>query len=333
MRRLIHVTAIVTVISAVMGGLIGALQAQTSLGWSVLTGMVTGASIAAGCTGVEIGLLSNTQLRLVRRLPPLVLALLRGVLYSAVILGGMMLAQSLVGAPMPWQQDGFGAQFALSCAIAAVFSTGIEVVRFLGREASWALVSVRYTQPRLEERVVMFADVSGSTALGEQLGALGFHRFLSEVALDLARPINDAGGQVHRYVGDAVIVTWPRAAGARACLDCARAMHGALDQAAPRYQRRHGAVPRIRIALHVGEVAAGEMGDWKKEITLLGDVMNTTARIEAAAKNAGAATVLSDELVQLMGSAQRAGLVPLPDTPLDGKAAPLALWRDGGAAA
>jgi len=327
--RLIQITLTVTIISALMGGVIGALQSQTDMIWSVLTGVITGASIAAGCTLIELAVLSNPALRLVRRLPPVALALLRGALYSAVILGGMALAQSLVGAPLPWHQQGFAAQFALSCAIAAVFSTGIEVVRFLGREASLALVSARYSQPRLEERVVMFADVMGSTALGERLGALGFHRFLSDVAMDLAGPIGAAGGQVHRYVGDAVIVTWSRAVGVETCLRCARAIHAALDAAAPRYRSRFGAAPHVRIALHVGEVAAGEMGDWKKEVTLLGDVMNTAARIEAAAKRHGAQTVLSDTLAQQLPQAEAQRLVALPDTAVDGKAAPLGLWRDG----
>lgn len=33
-------------------------------------------------------------------------------------------------------------------------------------------------------------------------------------------------------------------------------------------------------AIHAGALVSGEMGDWKREIVMLGDTMNTTARIE-----------------------------------------------------
>ncbi|MEO0938477.1 MAG: adenylate/guanylate cyclase domain-containing protein [Pseudomonadota bacterium] len=331
MDRVIRVTLIVTAISSVVGALIGLIQSDDAPGWSILAGALTGSSIAFGCTVVEMGVLSNSALRLVRRLPPLVIVGLRGILYSFVILGGMSLQFLVLSAPPPWAHDGFNAQFLMSCAVAAIFSIGIEVVRFLGTEASLSLISTRYTEPRLEERVVLFADVVGSTALGEALGALGFHRFLSEVALDLAGPINAAGGTVHRYVGDAVIVTWPAAHGLRdgACLACAQQMHAVLARAAPRYEKRFGAAPKVRVAVHVGVLAVGEMGDWKKEIALLGDLMNTAARIEAAAKQFDAPTVLSDALVQQLEPEARAELTQLPQTVLDGKADALVLWRDG----
>ena len=127
-----------------------------------------------------------------------------------------------------------------------------------------------------------------------------------------------------------MIETWPQDQGVKdgASLTCARQKHAALAQAAPRYRRRYGAVPGIRIALHTGEVAAGEMGDWKKEITLLGDVMNTAARIEAAAKRHAAATVLSGALVSALPEQARANLRPLADGALDGKAVQIALWQD-----
>ncbi|MEM8577045.1 MAG: adenylate/guanylate cyclase domain-containing protein [Pseudomonadota bacterium] len=330
MNRNLRIIVIVTAISALIGGLIGIVQSQEALVRGIVTGVLTGAGIAAGCLVVELGVLSNGALRAVRRLPPLALVALRGLSYSAVILFGMALPALVLGGPWPWTSPGFDAQFALSCAIAALFSIGVEVVRFLGQEASLSLISVRYAVPRLEDRVVMFADLAGSTALGEDLGAVQFHSFLREVAADLSQPIARARGQVHRYAGDAVIVTWPRGAGVRqaACLDCARAMHAALAAQAGHYERSYRHTPQIRIALHVGEVAAGEMGAWKKEIALLGDVMNTTARIEAAAKAHGAATVLSGDLVAALPEAARAKLTPLPALTLDGKAQDNSLWHD-----
>lgn len=57
----------------------------------------------------------------------------------------------------------------------------------------------------------------------------------------------------------------------------------------------------------VGAARAPE-GDWKIEVALLGDTMNTTARIEGAARRFGASTVLSNAVVQKLPEAARSGL-------------------------
>ena len=46
------------------------------------------------------------------------------------------------------------------------------------------------------------------------------------------------------------------------------------------YLREFGAQPQLRGAIHAGALIIGEMGEWKREIVMLGDTMNTTARIE-----------------------------------------------------
>jgi len=222
--------------------------------------------------------------------------------------------------------------FAISALVAFAFSTGAEITRLLGKEATIALVSGRYGRPRLEDRVVLFADIVGSTSLAERIGELRFHDFMREVFLDVAEAIEVSQGDVHKYVGDAVIVTWPLKRGVQegACLVAALAMHKALADRALFYRKEFDAEARLRISLHCGTVAAGEIGDWKKEIALLGDVMNTTARIENAAREYGVATVLSDDLVQQLPSETRHGLERLQNYTAAGKKIELVLWAPNG---
>ena len=107
-------------------------------------------------------------------------------------------------------------------------------------------------------------------------------------------------------------------------------MHGSLAKRAVIYRTRYGTEATIRVAIHCGRVAAGEIGDWKKEIALLGDTMNTTARIESAAREFGTATVLSDDVVRRLPEEMRERLRPLPAYAAAGKQDVLRLWATDG---
>ena len=330
-RRSLFILSTVTVISVLIGVIIS-LDTWRSVGGfaPLLQGAATGVFIGLGCSSVELFVLSRTRVGFVRRMPPLAMLVLRGVSYSLFIVIGVALPDVIAGVPTVWGQPGAGQTFAVSFVVSLAVSTGFELVRLLGREAVVSLLTTRYNAPRLEDRVVMFADLVGSTALAERLGDVQFHRFLSDVALDLSDPILTAGGDVHRYVGDAVIVTWPFHKGVRkaACLTCARQMHAVLAARSAWYDAQYGAAPRLRIAVHGGPVAAGEIGGWKKEIALLGDTMNTAARIEGAARVHGCDTVLSDAVVAQFPVETVRDLTALPPFSAAGKKDDLAIWAD-----
>jgi adenylate cyclase len=62
-------------------------------------------------------------------------------------------------------------------------------------------------------------------------------------------------------------------------------MRDALVQAASRFEREFGAVPRIRGSLNFGSVIVGEIGEVKRAIVFNGDVMNTAARLEEQSRH------------------------------------------------
>ncbi len=328
-RQPLDLIAVITAWSAGIGAVIGVWRSADGglllqAGYGALIGLVIG----LGCTLAELYLFSNARLRIARRLPPMVLMTLRAATYGGFIVLGLSVPRLLTGEPAVWHSPDFAPLFSISAGVALIFSTGIEITRLLGREATRALFTGRYTRPRLEDRVVLFADVVGSTALAEQVGELRFHEFLRDLSQDLALAVELTRGDVHKYVGDAVIVTWPLSRGVQggACLICAQQMHLVLAARSDHYHRQFGLRPRLRVAVHCGQVAAGEIGDWKKEIALLGDTMNTTARIERVAKSLEQPIVLSDALAQQLPDAHQAALTALPDQPVPGKQAPLRLW-------
>ncbi|MEL7091284.1 MAG: adenylate/guanylate cyclase domain-containing protein [Pseudomonadota bacterium] len=328
-RRNAQITAVIAAWSVLIGAGIGLAQgAPDARLASVGVGALMGLTIGVGCTLSDLYIFSNAGRRWTRRLPPLQLLVLRALTYSAVILAALALPGVLTDAPPLWRDPDTPLAFGIAAAVAFVVSTAVEINRLLGPEATRALLTGRYSRPQIEDRVVLIADVVGSTALAERVGDAAFHSFLQEVAYDLAEPIYATGGNVHSYVGDATIVTWPLDQGLAdgACLTCALAMHSALAAAAPHYQTRFGTSAALRIAIHGGPVAAGEMGDWKIEIALLGDTMNTAARLEGAARVNNVSTVLSDVVATGLPANTRASLRRLPDFTAAGKDKALTLW-------
>ncbi len=320
--------------AALIGAVIGGFGASDTDFWlAVALGALTGAFIGLSAAITETYCLSNPRLRIARRLPPILVMALRAALYSVFIVVGLALPGLFNDEPALWHDPDFAQSFALSAVAAFVISTGVEITQLLGKEATIALVSGRYYRPRLEDRVILFADIVGSTPIAERIGELRFHDFLGEVTHDLAEPVDLARGDVYKYVGDALIVTWPLARGLAegACVSCAEDMHRVLADRAEIYRMRFGSEAMLRIAIHCGQVAAGEIGEWKKEIALLGDAMNTTARIEGAARDLGVATVLSDDLVRQLPETIRGKLRRLPDYAAAGKQDPLVLWTPDGA--
>ncbi|SLN65075.1 adenylate/guanylate cyclase domain-containing protein [Ruegeria meonggei] len=319
----------IALLSTFIGAIVGAARSSgDAFVADSVFGALIGLVVSTCCLVAEFQLFSNPRRRFARRLKPYYLMALRGAAYSFFIVFGLALPGWLSDAPPLWQDPAFFEVFVISALIAYSFSIGVEITRLLGPEATVALVSGRYSQARLENRVILIADVIGSTALAEKIGQLRFHDFLRDVALDLAGPVEALRGSIHRYIGDAVIVTWPLTSGIAndACLVCAQEMHRALNKRAQFYYYTYGTEARIRIGIHCGEVAAGEIGDWKKEIALLGDPMNTAARIEGAAKSFDSGIVISNSVAPLLSPAARAGLSRLPDFSASGKRESLVLW-------
>jgi class 3 adenylate cyclase len=97
------------------------------------------------------------------------------------------------------------------------------------------------------------------------------------------------GGGIHKYVGDEVIATSRLQPGPNppACVSALFAARDRIAAQEPAYERDFGAVPDFRASLHCGPVAVGEFGSLRTEIVLIGDTMNTAARILEACRSTG----------------------------------------------
>lgn len=280
--RRLRILAGVTAASAALGGIYGSRFGPT--GSNVIVGLLVGAMNGLSITLLEV-FLQGPGTAALRRLPLVVVLGLRTIVYGVVFLATGIVAKSLVTAVAPQSLDS-GMVMAPSLPFSLVVALGFNVFfvlsGLLGPRFLVALVTGRYRRPRSEERIVLFLDLHDSTRHTERLGNEDFHRFLNQVFFDISDAVLTTGGEIYRYIGDEIIITWPLARGARdaAGIRCFFAIEDALARQRTKYLRAFAIEPRLRGAIHAGAVVVGEMGDLKREIVMIGDTMNTASRIE-----------------------------------------------------
>jgi adenylate cyclase len=316
-RRRVRIVAVATIVACVFSI---AISPHTPSG--VATALLSATVISGALATLEIQL--NTRLAgLVHRLPVAVTLLLRIICYGLALVLVPLAAIGLVQGRWPSLTEGDGLSkdgLLLSFAFAVGVNLAVTLSRLLGTGILISLFTGRYHHPREEERIVLFLDVKGSTRLAERLGDKRFHRFLNRVFFDVSDPVGEAGGEIYRYIGDEIIATWTMKRGVReaACLRCVFAIEDALAARRAHYLAEFGAEPQLRGAIHAGALVIGEMGDWKREIVMLGDTMNTTARIEDVCRTKHCDYIASAAVLERIGQlppgmrAQSLGSVELP---------------------
>ncbi len=212
--------------------------------------------------------------------------------------------------------------------VVVAFNFVLSVNALLGGRVLLNFLLGRYYQPIEEKRVFMFLDIAGSTAVAEKIGDIKFHRFVNQVFADATSPILETKGEIYKYVGDGIIVTWPPSVGVRgaACLVCYLDIVDALRARQALYTREFGVVPKVRAGLHAGSVVTGEMGRAKQEIVFLGDTVNTAARLEAACAERDERVLLSGDLMDLLIVPDKVSVKTLGTERLRGKEKPVELF-------
>jgi adenylate cyclase len=284
----------------------------------LMRGALTGALIGAAVSSLSAFILETPGTQLARA-SFMVTVAVRSLVYLAVFLAAIAVGQLLVPNHPPARPVSISRDDVLFCFGATfVVSFLFEVNSLLGQNVLLSFVTGRYHRPQVEERVFLIMDMKNSTATAERLGEVDFHRLLNRLVTDLGGPIVLRDGQIYKYVGDELIVTWPLARGLKdaTCVRACFAARARLVAHGADYEREFGTAVQVRASLHCGPVVVGEMGSVKKEIALLGDTLNTAARLVDACRESGESVIASadllDRLVLPPGiEAQSLGLIRL----------------------
>jgi adenylate cyclase len=290
---------------------------------AAMNGIINSLVIATPILLFEVKWQRLALLRRLRRQPLLVYFGFRVLFYVIIIVGGMLLSVAR-GA-----QAAFDDVFFISVGFAVTMSVITNLVfqmgQLLGFGTLKSLLAGRYVQPKLEQKAFLLIDMKNSTGLAERLGPLSFHELLNAFFRDVADAALECGAEIHKYVGDEAILTWPkgRALSDGECLACPFVTRDFIAANGKWYRARFGIMPQFRAALHYGEIVAGEIGDVRREIAYVGDTLNVAARLLEAAKDLGRDILVSTDLLKVGTLPSDIHAQPLPTLEVRGRAAPL----------
>lgn len=172
---------------------------------------------------------------------------------------------------------------------------------------------------------VVFADVVGSTALGEQLDPEALRRVMGRYFERMRLVLERHGGVVEKFIGDAVMAVFgiPRLHED----DALRAVRAAAEMQEEvailndELGRELGVSLAVRIGVNTGEVVAGDARP--RERLVMGDAVNVAARLEQAA--APGEVLIGKVTRELVEAAVE--LVRVEPLALKGKSEPVPAWR------
>ncbi|MEM0907802.1 MAG: adenylate/guanylate cyclase domain-containing protein [Pseudomonadota bacterium] len=195
---------------------------------------------------------------------------------------------------------------AVAAEIRTLYSTFNEVLSaYVGREPAEQIVQGSIHRGEVTEvrAAILVADLRGFTHLSTQLPPEATADVINRYYDVVVPAIEARGGQVLKFIGDAVLATFPAArlgdAGAiLAALDASRA---ALDTKVDPYVNGERRFPiTFGIAVHFGEAVYGNVGSGDRlDFTVIGRDVNVAARIAALCSRLGRNYLVSEAVAEV----------------------------------
>jgi adenylate cyclase len=179
---------------------------------------------------------------------------------------------------------------------------------YLGAEPGERVLAghIRRGDVETVDAAIWFSDIRGFTVRSAALSAPQLVNWLNAYFGAIAPAIEEQGGEILKFIGDAVLAVFPvtsarpAAEACRAALRAARSANQSLDAlnqtVAEPYA--HG------IALHLGPVQYGNIGaQHRLDFTVIGPAVNLASRVEGLCSRLGRRTLATQAVAELSGEA------------------------------
>jgi class 3 adenylate cyclase/tetratricopeptide (TPR) repeat protein len=180
-------------------------------------------------------------------------------------------------------------------------------------------------EPVRKTVTIVFADLAGSTGLGERLDPEALRDVQTRYFEAMRQPLERHGGTVEKYIGDAVMAVFGvpvlHEDDALRAVRAGIEMRDAMASLNARLHADLGVRLVVRIGVNSGEVAAADAAAGQGLVA--GDAVNTAARLQSAAPPGQ--ILIGPHTRSLVAQAVR--LRPRPAVQLAGKRRPLRVWQ------
>jgi class 3 adenylate cyclase len=168
------------------------------------------------------------------------------------------------------------------------------------------------TEGQRRVMTVLFCDMKGFTHLSEGVTPQGLVKVMNHYLSTMSEPIRNNRGIIDKYVGDAIMAYWgppfvEESEHARLACSAAADMIGRVESLRKELPEILGvrSIPiecDIRIGISSGEVLAGSIGsNFMMSYTVMGDTVNLASRLEAANKEYGTRSLVSESTIAAAG--------------------------------
>jgi len=160
---------------------------------------------------------------------------------------------------------------------------------------------------------VLFCDMKGFTTVSEGVTPQGLVKIINHFLSTMSDPIRANSGIIDKFIGDAIMAYWGPpfvVDGKQADLACLAAIDMIEKVATLRRELPElldvRSIPMdcdIRLGMATGEVLAGSIGSkFMMSYTVMGDAVNLASRLEAANKEYGTRSLVSDATIAALTS-------------------------------
>jgi class 3 adenylate cyclase/tetratricopeptide (TPR) repeat protein len=189
---------------------------------------------------------------------------------------------------------------------------------------AWGSPSAAGLPEERRKATVLFADLSGYTAVAERMDPEAVKSFVGRALQRLGQEVVRYGGAVDKYIGDNVMAVFGAPVAheddPERAVRAGIAMQAAMDEINNDVAAAAGVNFSLRVGINSGEVLAGQVGDG---YTVIGDAVNVAARLQTAARPG---TITVGEVTHRLtrGVIEYVELDPLE---LKGKSEPVPAWE------
>ncbi|HBB35686.1 MAG TPA: adenylate/guanylate cyclase domain-containing protein [Cyanobacteria bacterium UBA8803] len=172
--------------------------------------------------------------------------------------------------------------------------------KFLAVIASDGIENIQVGVAATRLITILFADIRGYTSMSEQMTPLETFALLNDYLARMGQVINDAGGFIDKYIGDAIMALFDNETTGSALL-AALAMQEALQVFNEEQFMKGQPTLNIGIGIHRGEVVMGTIGFTSRiEPTVIGDAVNVAARVERLTRKYNCAVLVTESVVMAL---------------------------------
>ncbi|MBE7437230.1 MAG: hypothetical protein HS115_02155 [Spirochaetales bacterium] len=206
---------------------------------------------------------------------------------------------------------------------------GESVARFVPRPFLYYLekeniLAVEKGQFTEKSMAVLFTDIRNFTTYTESLGSQRMFHFLNLFHDRMAPIVEEEGGFIDKFIGDAIMALFP---------ESRQAIAAALRMAAIGLSVPDSSEEVVTGAgIHYGPLVLGTVGsDRRLETTVIGDTVNLASRVESMNKVYGTRLIVSDRTLKAAGMTEDPGVREIDAVRVKGKKTPVVLFELFGA--